>query len=86
VTDQGKHDQHEVEIIVNTRPKSVKPGVITYDEVVALVFDPVPTGPNIEITITWYRGQGGKSGDLLPGNHVAVHEGMVFDATATDLS
>jgi hypothetical protein len=82
-----KHgDQNPVEIIVNTRPKSVDRGVITFEQVVALAFDPVPSGPNIEITVTYYRAQGGKSGDLLPGKHVAVHEGMVFDVTATDLS
>lgn len=78
--------QNQVEIIVNTRPKTVDRGVITFDEVVALALDPVPSGPNIQITVTYYRGEGGKSGDLLPGKHVAVHEGMVFDVTATDLS
>jgi hypothetical protein len=82
-----KHgDQNQVEIIVNTRPKTVDRGVITFEQVVALAFDPVPSGPNIQITVTYYRGQGGKSGDLLPGQHIAVHEGMVFDVTATDLS
>jgi hypothetical protein len=80
----GGHGQ--VEIIVNTRPKLVNRGVITYEEVIALAFDPVPSGPNIQITVGYYRGEGGKSGDLLPGGHVAVHEGMVFDVTATDLS
>lgn len=78
--------RNQVEIIVNTRPKLVDRGVITYDEVLALAFDPVPSGPNIEITISWYRGEGGKSGDLVPNGHVAVHVGMVFDVTATDLS
>lgn len=77
---------NEVEIIVNTRPKLVQRGVITYEEVVAHAFDPVPSGDNILITINYYRAEGGKSGDLLPGGHVAVHEGMVFDVTATDLS
>lgn len=83
----SEHDGHDqVDIIVNTRAKSVHRGVITYEQVVALAFDPVPSGPNILITTTYYRGEGGKSGDLLPGQHVAVHEAMVFDVTATDLS
>lgn len=84
---EHEHDSHDqVEIIVNTRPKRVPRGVITYQEVVALAFDPVPTGQNIQITVSYYRAEGGKSGDLVPGGHVAVHEGMVFDVTATDLS
>lgn len=77
---------NEVTIIVNTRPKVVHRGNITYDAVVALALDPVPTGPNWQITVSYFRAEGNKSGDLVPGQHVAVHEGMVFDVTATDLS
>jgi hypothetical protein len=75
-----------VEIIVNTRPKRVRRGPISYEEVVALAFDPVPSGPMVLITVTWYRGAGGRSGDLLPGQRVAVHDGMIFDVVPTDLS
>lgn len=86
MSEHGHGGNDQVEIIVNTRPKSVQRGVIAYEEVVALAFNPVPSGPNIQITVSYYRGAGGKSGDLVPGGHVAVHEGMVFDVTATDLS
>jgi hypothetical protein len=75
-----------VEIIVNTRRRSVEHGQITYDEVVHLAFDPVPSGPNVLITVTYYRSQGDKTGDLLPGGKVGVHAGMIFDVVATDLS
>jgi len=84
--EHGQGPQNQVQVIVNTRPKTVQRGVITYEQVVALALDPVPSGPNIQITVSYYRGEGGKSGDLLPGKHVAVHEDMVFDVTATDLS
>jgi hypothetical protein len=79
-------DANEVEIIVNTRPKMVRHGRVSYEEVVALAFAPVPTGPNIQITVTYFRSQGDKSGDLVQGQSVAVHAGMIFDVTATDLS
>jgi hypothetical protein len=80
------NDRAHVTIIVNTREKVVPPGKITFEEVVALAFDPVPSGPLIQITVSYFRAQGNKSGDLLQGQSVAVHEGMVFDVTATDLS
>ena len=86
MTSQEKSGPHEVHIIVNTRSRSVRPGVISYEEVVRLAFDPVPSGPNVLITVTYYRSQGDKSGDLLPGGTVAVHDGMIFDVVATDLS
>jgi len=86
VSEHEHRGDDQVEIIVNTRPKRVPRGVVTYEKVVALAFDPVPSGLNIQITVSYYRAQGGKSGDLVPGGQVAVHEGMVFDVTATDLS
>jgi hypothetical protein len=81
--DQG---QKTITIIVNTREHQVEKDDITFDEVVALAFNPVPSGPNILLTVTYHRGQGNKSGDLLPGKSVKVKHGMVFDVTATDRS
>jgi hypothetical protein len=78
--------QSEVTIFVNTRPKQVHRGEISYDEIVALAYNPVPSGPNVQITVTYFRSQGDKTGDLLPGHSVAVHEDMIFDVVATDLS
>jgi hypothetical protein len=52
-----------------------------------LAFNPVPTGSNILLTVSYHRGHGNKpSGDLLPGKSVKVKDGMVFDVTATDRS
>jgi hypothetical protein len=44
------HD-HEVNIIVNGRPKKVPGPSISFEEVVALAFNPVP--PNAFFTVTW---------------------------------
>jgi len=81
--DQGRK---LVTIIVNTREHQVEKDEITFDEVVALGLNPVPSGPNVLITVTYHRGQGNKSGDLLPGQSVKVKDGMVFDVTPTDQS
>lgn len=76
-----------VSIFVNTREHQVEKAEISFDELVALAFNPVPSGPNIVLTVTYHRGQGNKpSGDLLPGGSVKVKDGMVFDVTATDRS
>lgn len=81
--DQGRK---LVTIIVNTREHQVEKDEITFDEVVALGLNPVPSGPNVLITVAYHRGQGNKSGDLLPGQSVKVKDGMVFDVTPTDQS
>lgn len=82
----NRNESAQATIVVNTREKRVPRGKITFDEVVALAFDAIPSGPMIQITVSYFRAQGNKSGDLLPGQSIAVHDGMVFDVTATDLS
>lgn len=77
---------HTVEIIVNGRSFPVDKDDITFEEVVALAFDPPPTGDNICLTVTYRRAQGNKSGTLLPGESVKTKAGMIFDVTATDKS
>jgi hypothetical protein len=74
-------------IIVNGRERAVAKEDLTFDDVVALAFDPVPTGENVDITVTYRRGQGHKpEGQLKPGESVKVKDGMIFDVTATDRS
>jgi len=76
-----------VTIIVNGRQKEVSKQELSFNEVVALAFNPVPTGENVDITVTYRRGHGRKpEGQLKPGESVKVKEGMIFDVTATDRS
>jgi len=89
----SEHDQKDVghkksiTIIVNGQEKVVEKEELSYEEVVALAFNPPPTGDNILITIVYRRGQGDKpEGSLLPGGTVKVKDGMIFDVTATDKS
>ena len=60
---------------------------LTYNEVVALAFNPVPTGPNIKFTITYRNGpKQNPEGELLPGGKVKIKDGMIFDVTQTTKS
>lgn len=83
VADRTKYHK----VIVNGRKKVVTTDELTFDEVVALAYDPVPSGPNWVFTITYRRGGGNKpEGTLRPGESVKVKEGMIFNVTATDKS
>jgi hypothetical protein len=74
-------------IIVNGRERTVETKELSFEDVLKLAFDPVPSGPNWEFTVSYRRGEGKKhEGSLLPGETVKVKDGMIFVATATDKS
>jgi non-canonical (house-cleaning) NTP pyrophosphatase len=77
----GNKDK-EVNIIVNGRPKKVPDQPISFEEVVALAFNPAP--PNAFFTVTWSHGNDG--GSLTAGHTVPVRNGMKFDVTETGQS
>jgi hypothetical protein len=78
---------HSYMIIVNGQQKTVETHELSFDQVVALAFDPVPSGPNVMFTVTYRRGHGEKpEGTLTEGESVKVKDGMIFDVTATDKS
>ena len=74
--------EKELTIIVNGRPKKVAGPEISFEQVVALAFDPVP--PNAFFTVTYSHGNTG--GSLTPGKSVPVQNGMKFDVTETGQS
>jgi hypothetical protein len=77
----------ESTIIVNGRKKVVAKKRLTFDEIVALAFEPVPTGPNIMFTITYRHGpHANPEGTLIEGGIVKIKDGMIFNVTATDKS
>ena len=85
--DKEQHEEKQYKIIVNTREKVVTGKELTFAEVVALAFNPPPSGPNVFLTITYRRGQGNKpEGVLVEGETVKIKEGMIFNVTATDKS
>lgn len=80
-------DDHSYTIYVNGRPKVVTMRELSFSDVVALAFNPVPTGPNVMFTVTYSRGEGNKpEGSLIAGESVKVKDGMIFNVTQTDKS
>lgn len=82
------HDPHphQVDIVVNGRPKVVTVKELTFDAIVALA-DGLPSGPDFVFTVTYRRGpRGNASGTVVAGDSVKVHDGMIFNVTATDRS
>ncbi len=74
-----------VEIIVNSRPKKVEPGEISYEQVINLAFDNnPPSGDGVLITVTYKKGH--DEGSLTAGRSVPVENGMKFDVSATNKS
>ena len=83
----GPAQSKDITIIVNGRQKVVTTRELSFREIVALAFEPVPTGENILFTITYRRGPHGHAeGTLLEGTTVKIKEGMIFNVTATDKS
>lgn len=80
-------EKKEITIIINTREKTVPKGEISFAELVALAFDPPPTGGNIVFSISYRRGRGEKPEGTLPeGEFVKLKGGMIFNVKATDRS
>jgi hypothetical protein len=80
-------DGHDTTIIVNGQEKTVTAKEVSFEEIVALAFDPVPTGPQVLITVAYRRGHEQKpQGTLTAGQTAKVKKGMIFDVTATDQS
>jgi len=77
----------EITVIVNGRKKETPHRVLSFMQVVALAYDPVPSGPDWVFTVT-YRKAASKphDGSLIEGEHVKVKDGTVFNVSATNRS
>lgn len=74
-------------IYINTEPFVVTGRKLTFEKLVGLAFNPVPSGPNIMITVDYGKGPKKKpKGSLEAGQSVKIVNGMTFDVTATDRS
>jgi hypothetical protein len=76
-------------IFVNTKKKEVKQDFITFEQVVALAYEPepVPQGPNWAFTVAYRRGPHSKpQGTLRAGDSVPIKDGESFHVKATDRS
>ena len=80
----GEPHKKEFTIIVNARKKTVTAKELTFEQIVALAFDPVPA--NSIFTVTYRGGEHGKDGILEPGQKVKIKECMIFYVTETGKS
>ena len=83
----GKPKPIHIEIFVNGRLKVVDSREVSFERIVMLAFDPVPTGPNILFTVTYRDGPpANPRGHMIDGQTLQVKDRMKFDVTATDKS
>lgn len=75
---------HEINIIVNTRPKKVPGPTVTFEQIVALAFGEVPPAETAVVTVSYRHGN--DQGTLAAGQTVAVRNGMIFDVVRTNRS
>jgi hypothetical protein len=81
------YSQKDYRIVVNAREVFVEPRRLSYAEVVALAFNPVPVGPDIIFTITYRKGpRQNPKGTLAPGESAAIKNRMIFVVTQTNRS
>lgn len=86
-------DKERVAIVVNGREKEVPVaelshnGEITFEQVIALAYDPVPSGPGIVFTMSFWNGAGRPhEGRLVAGQSVKIEDGTAFNVSYTDKS
>lgn len=76
-----------ITVYINTEPFDVTGRKLTFEKLVGLAFNPVPSGPNIMITVDYGKGpKKNPKGSLEAGQSVKIVNGMIFDVTATDRS
>jgi len=74
-------------IIVNGRKKEVSTKTLTFNQVVALAFNPVPSGPTVQFSVTFRKGpKKNHEGTMTEGETVRIKDGMIFDVTETNKS
>lgn len=77
----------DLRIIVNGREREVPPGTITFERLIELAFPVPPAGQQVSFTVSFRKGPRERpEGSLLPGQSVALVDGMTFNVTATDKS
>lgn len=83
----GPPRRKEYTVIVNGRKKVVQTSTLSYDQVVALAFDPVPVGPNVLFSVTFSHGpHENREGTLTQGETVQIKNEMIFNVSQTDKS
>ena len=77
-------EPHKFTIVVNARKRTVTSPELTFEEVLALAFDPVPHGSFF--TVTYAGGVHHQEGSLKRGHSIQIKDGMEFNVTETGQS
>jgi Multiubiquitin len=80
------HHNHEFSIIVNGRQKHVTGKEISFIQVVQLAFENATINENVAYTVTYKKGEKNKEGSMVNGDIVKLHDGMIFNVSATNQS
>ncbi|MGW7824116.1 multiubiquitin domain-containing protein [Streptomyces puniciscabiei] len=84
---QAAERSRSFKIFVNTRQKTVDEDELSFDQVVRLAYDPVPSGPGITFTVSYrHAAQKPSEGTLVSGQSVEIKNGTAFNVTQTDKS
>ena len=74
-------------VTVNGHTNTVAAEEISFEELLALAFTPVPAGLSWVFTVTYRGGPAGPpEGSLAPGSTVKVRDWMAFHVTKSDSS
>ena len=80
---KGKHTT----IVVNGRQEEAEGKEIGFEEVVKLAYDPVPSGENVAIVVTFSGAKGPRhEGILGPGETVEIKNGTSFSVKVNNKS
>jgi len=82
-----KHEHKPVTIIVNGRPKEWSEKKISFTQVVVLAFGTYENNDQIIYTMTYTANDhSNNNGEMVVGDEVNVHLGMVFNVTNSNRS
>ena len=87
IRDEAPDTGREFQIFVNGREQTVYSSEVTFNQIVRLAFERLPSGQDIEFRVT-YRDAAGpqRDGYLREDQSIQVHNGTVFNVTPTDKS
>jgi hypothetical protein len=85
--DEEKHEHKPVTIIVNGRPKEWSEKKISFTQVVVLAYGTYENNDQVIYTMTYKpNDHSNNGGDMVLGDEVNVHPGMVFNVTKANKS
>ena len=84
--DNGKgKPEKTITLVVNGRDREVSNKKQSYRDIAALAY-PNPDFEKFLYTITYFKGEHEKEGDLVEGETITVKDGMVFNVRRSDKS